>query len=167
MSDAENQVDEENTNAESAMDEPLGEGGKRALEAEREANKNLKKELQAALARIGEFEDAQRSDEEKQQHKIKELEEELTALRSNNSTLEHQILVSEVVTEVGLPVTLAGRLKGESKEELLEDAKSLMELVVPEGPRKPAPVPEAGRVGSAARTTADQFADVMQQAFNR
>lgn len=158
----------ENTPVESATDEQLGEGGKRALEAEREANKNLKKELHDALARIGEFEDSQRTDEEKRQHKIAELEKQLAERDAAFSSLERKLLVSEVVAEVGLPVDLAGRLQGDDRDALLADAKQLKEMLAPEGPRKPAPVPEAGSVhGVTARSTADQFADAFSQAFNR
>lgn len=161
-------AEQENTTADdSATDEPLGEGGKRALDAEREANKSLKKELHDALAKISAFEDAQRTDEEKQQHRIKELEDELNTVRGDYSALEHRLLVTDVAAEVGLPATLAERLKGTNREELLADAKALAEMVALDGPRKPAVVPEAGQAGRTSRSTAEQFSDVMQQAFHR
>ena len=48
------------------------------------------------------------------------------------SALERQILVRDVADEVGLPPALRDRLKGDTKEELLEDAKALAALV-PQG----------------------------------
>lgn len=166
MSENNDPVEGENTTVESATDEPLGEGGKRALEAEREANKNLKKELHDALARIGEFEDAQRTDEEKRQHKIAELEKQLAERDSAFSALERKLLVSEVVAEVGLPVDLAGRLQGDDRDALLADAKQLKEMLAPEGPRKPAPVPEAGSTGGVRTTSEQSFADFFSTNFN-
>lgn len=168
MSENHAPVEGENTTVESAKDEQLGEGGKRALEAEREARKNLEKELREATALIEQFKDAQRSDEEKQQHKIETLEAELNQARLDKETLEHQLLVADVAAEVGLPAELAARLQGDDRESLLADAAALKALLGPEGARKPAPVPEAGRVvGDSKRSTAEQFADAFNQAFNR
>lgn len=156
---------ESTTTDDSATDEPLGEGGKRALDAEREANKSLKKELHDALAKISAFEDAQRTDEEKQQHRIKQLEEQLTAAQAERQAIEHRLLANEVAAEFNLPATLSGRLQGETREELVADARALAEMVNLNGPRKPAPVPEAGRVGNANQSSEQTFSDFFSTNF--
>ena len=53
---------------------------------------------------------------------------------------EARLLRLEVGADVGLPVSLASRLQGSTKEELLADAEELMELVAPSKPSgKPKP----------------------------
>lgn len=53
---------------------------------------------------------------------------------------EARLLRLEVGADVGLPVSLASRLQGSTKEELLADAEELMKLVAPSKPSgKPKP----------------------------
>ena len=60
--------------AEATPDEPLGEGGLKALKAERAARADAEKQVAELAARIKEFEDAQKSEAERQAERLAELE---------------------------------------------------------------------------------------------
>lgn len=55
-------------------------------------------------------------------------------MKAKNAGLEHSLLVSTVARKFDLPETLAGRLRGETPEELEADAKALQALVTPGPP---------------------------------
>lgn len=147
---------------EEKRDEALGEAGKKALDSERAARKEAEKRLNEAIARLEKFEDAQRTDEERRERELEKLRETVEQERKRREAVERDLLVNSVADEVGLPKDLAGRLRGADRDELLADAKELKALLAPEGPRKPAPVPEAGAGKKAKRTTAEMFADAVK-----
>lgn len=153
--------------AEAAQGDALGEAGKRALDAERAARKETEKRLNEALARVEQFEDSQRTEDEKRQHELETLRAQVTDEQKRREAVERDLLVRSVAAEYGIPDELAGRLSGDDRESLAEDAKTLQKLIAPSGPRKPAPVPEAGSAHGAKRSTAEQFADLMSGAFNK
>ena len=64
-----------------------------------------------------------------------------------------------------LPDELANRLVGDDRETLVEDAKQLQKLVTPSGPRKPAPVPEAGSGSSPKVSKGELFENAWRGAF--
>lgn len=98
-------------------------------EIEKQA-KAEKKELERLKAEEQKRNDANLSETER----LKKQADELT---QTNAKLQAEILRRDVVTETGLPAALADRLKGTTKEEMLEDAKALM-AVIPQ-PDKPKP----------------------------
>ena len=61
-----------------------------------------------------------------------EMEAAIAAFRDTNAKLERQILVRDVADEVGLPKELAARLQGDTREELMADAKNLAKFAVVE-----------------------------------
>ena len=70
-------------------------------------------------------------------------------LTQENGGLKATVLQLEVGYELGLPLAIAKRLQGSTREEMLADAESLVELVAPAkkpGTRRPA---EALRGGGA------------------
>lgn len=158
----------ENQQEQSAMDDnQLGDGGKKALGAERQARKQAEKELAAAQARISEFEDAGRSELEKAQRRIEAAEAAAQTYQEQLASKERQILISEIAAEAGLPPAFQGRIQGETREELLADAQELSKFLAPSGPRRPAPVPEAGRgVDGGQVSSGDQFAQFFSDSFN-
>lgn len=119
-------------------DEPLGEGGLKALKAEREARSQAEKTAAEYAARIKEFEDAQKSEEEKQAERLKSLED---SAKSN----ELRAARYEVAAEVGLDLKAANRLQGSTREELLSDAEELKKLLDSRVP--PAPKPDHSQGG--------------------
>lgn len=109
-------------------DEPLGESGKKALEAEREA----RKKAEAELARIRkEIEDSKKSAEQKAAEEL----EEARRLAQENAA---KALRYEVAAAKGLDLALAPRLTGTTREELEADAEALKALI----PTKTTPAPD-------------------------
>ena len=140
---------------EQPQDEPkdvLGDAGKKALDAERKRANEAEKRFKEAAARIEEFENAQRTEEEKREHELQTLRAQIEEERKQREAVERDLLIKSVATEFGLPDELANRLVGDDRETLVEDAKQLQKLVTPSGPRKPAPVPEAGSGSSPLET---------------
>ena len=70
-----------------------------------------------------------------------------------------------MASEFGLPDELADRLVGDNRDALVEDAKQLQKLVTPSGPRKPAPVPEAGSGSSPKVSKGELFENAWRGAF--
>ncbi|WP_280381054.1 hypothetical protein [Nocardia wallacei] len=89
----------------------LGEGGKKALEAERQARAAAEKAQRAAEAKVKAFEDAQKTEAERTADRIRELE------RDAAKALRYEAAAAE-----GLPITSAHRLNGNTLEELRADA---------------------------------------------
>lgn len=162
--------DQQNTAGQATQDDEsgadqLGDAGKRALDAERTARKESDTRLKEALAKLEQFEDAQRTDEEKREHELTTLRQQLDAERTNRAKVERDLLVNSVAAEHGLPPELAARLAGDDREELVEDAKVLQGLMKPDGPRRPAPVPEEGRLGRPKLSHGEIFEDAWSKAF--
>ncbi len=122
---------------------------KRALDAERDRAKSAKKvaddakaELEAERKKVKDFEDRDKSEQEKAEQRATEAEKKAEAA-------EHKLLRLEVAAAKKLPSTLASRLTGETKAELDADADELLKLVKEEdsvsvdgGARKSTKTPE-------------------------
>lgn len=143
----------------------LGDAGKKALEAERKRANEAEKRLKEAAARIAEFEDAQRTEEEKREHELKTLREQIEEERKQREAAERNLLIKSVAAEFNLPDELANRLVGDDRDALVEDAKQLQKLIKPSGPRKPAPVPEAGSGSTPKISKGELFANAFRGAF--
>lgn len=59
--------------------------------------------------------------------------EDVTAKERRIADLEATALRYEVAFDLGLPKQIAERLKGSSREEMVEDAEKLLELIAPAG----------------------------------
>ena len=118
-------------------DEPLGEGGLKALKAERAARADAERQAAELAARIKEFEDAQKSEAERQAERLAELEK---------SARENEIarVRYEVAAEAGLSLDAAKRLHGGTREELAADAVELKRLLDSAVPSVPRPDPSQG-----------------------
>jgi hypothetical protein len=116
----------------------LGDAGKRAIQREREARKELEarlKELEPLAAKAKELEESQKSEAQRLQERAEAAER---AAQEANA----QLLRRDVAASKGLPPQLAARLRGTTTEELEADADELLAIVAP----KP---PAAGRAGDA------------------
>ena len=118
-------------------DERLGEGGKKALQAEREARAAEKRRADAAEARLKELDDAKLTDQQR-------LEAERDEYRSKADSAGATLAKYEAAEAAGIPLTWAKRLTGSTSEELLADAKSIKEQITPSGPK---PDPSQGGSG--------------------
>lgn len=97
-----------------------------AIKAERDKAKAEREARLAAEARIKEFEDAQKSEEEKRQEELAAAKQEAEAQKARVHELEVAQTRSEVAAEKKLPPKLAGRLTGETREEIEADADTLL-----------------------------------------
>lgn len=119
-----------------ADDEKLGEAGLKALQRERDARAAAEK----ALAELRqEIEDSKKSAEQK-------AAEALENAKKAAAEAAARALRYEVAAEKGLPLALAARLTGATKEELAADADALRALI-PATPPAPKPDPSAGASG--------------------
>jgi len=106
------------------------------LEKTREALKKANKEAADRRKRLDELEAAEAkrnqdamSESEKAQARIQQLETEKAQLEAKHREIERRDLQRKVAEAVGLPFALAERLRGESEEDLTEDAKAMLELL--------------------------------------
>lgn len=105
-----------------AGDEQLGEGGKRALDAERAARKRLEeqlKELRPLAAKAKEADEAKKDE-------VQRLTEQLAATTTDRdaATVDRDRL--KVAISKGLTLTQAKRLVGSTEDELTADADELL-----------------------------------------
>lgn len=96
--------------------EPLGDGGKAALAAERKARRDADAQLKALQAKLQEFEDRDKSELEKLQARLAAAEKQAT-----EATLK--ALRADVAQAKGVP---AGLLSGSTEEELNASADALL-----------------------------------------
>lgn len=161
-------VNTESDNEGASNDDALGEAGKKALNAEREARKEAEKRLKELDARVKEFEDRDKTEQERAQEHLERLTGDLDATRASLAAAELNLARVEVAHAKGIPTELVPRLRGETREELEADADALLEIVgkrEAEAPRKPKPVGSLGTGGNANLTPQEQFAALMQQSL--
>ena len=140
---------------ESAPETPtpdLGDGGKKALDAERRARRQAEKAASDAAARIKEFEDRDKTESQK-------LTEQLAALKAEAATARAEALRLRVAAELGLPGDLHEFLTGDDEEQVRAKAQKLMAATAAAtDPRRPAPDPTQGAkqgTGDGQLTRAD------------
>lgn len=132
-------------------DEQLGEGGKKALKAERDARTKAESDLSTAQKRIKELEDATKSDEDKRNERFNALEQ---SDREKDVTISSQaatILRYQIAAAKGLDLEAAERLRGNTKEEIEADADEFAKKF---GSKRVGEVPGAGERGSDATNVA-------------
>lgn len=135
-------------------DEPLGEPGLAALKSERAARAAAEKAAADALAKVKAYEDAQKTESEKQAERLAEIERENAELKSAKTR-------AEVAAAKGVPAAL---LTGSTQEELEASADALIafkgdqtqKLIVPNEGKSP---------GSSATSTAEAFAEWSEENF--
>ena len=112
----------------------LGDKGKAALDAERAARKAAEKTARDQAAELQRYRDADKSEADK-----------LAAREADIATREAALLRAEVATEKKLPVELAARLQGSTRDELLADADALAKLIPATAPTPPPARPAGGK----------------------
>ena len=147
-------------------EEPLGEGGLKALQAERDARAAAEKQAAALQAQIDEIEAAKLSDLEKAQKLAADAEARADALMAEVVARDRQILRQSIGAEAGLPAELIDRMQGDDEAALREDAKKLAALVPDNSPSPfPKADPSQGVQGTpSGGTTADRFASALTKA---
>ena len=142
-----------------APDEPLGEGGKKALAAEREARKAAEKSAADLAARLKDIEAAQMSDLERAQAAAKEYE--AAAAKASAEALRWRIAARHGITDEDAETFLTGT----DEDTLTRQAERLAALSTT-APATPKPDRSQGAKGNPQpASTADQFAAALEQAF--
>lgn len=104
--------------------EELGDAGKRALEAERKARRAAEKASADALAKVKEYEDAQKSESERLAAKVSELE-------ARAAKAEADALRQRIVSEAGIPADLADLVSGSDEATMRATAERLKAHIAP------------------------------------
>jgi Skp family chaperone for outer membrane proteins len=91
------------------------------------------------------------------------LQKQADEVKAENARLQAEILRRDVIAETGLPSSLADRLKGATKEELLADAKQLLAILPPQKPSAPA----IGATNPANGQTTETEAQKRERLFGR
>lgn len=121
----------------------LGDPGKRALQAERDARQKAESDLAALQKQIA---DANKTAEEKAAEALREAQE--LAAKNGAKALKY-----EIAAELGVPLAMASRLVGATREEIEKDAATLLAQIpagTPTGPVVPATgIDQGGREQSA------------------
>ncbi|WP_416902749.1 hypothetical protein [Micromonospora echinospora] len=130
-------------------DDPLGPAGKKALDEERAARKELERKL-AALAPLEQLAQALGGKSTGDgTTDLERLTERLTQHEAELATERAARYRAEVAAAKGLTPQQAARLQGATREELEADADALLALFPgPAGPRNPAPDPSQGPRGT-------------------
>lgn len=140
---------------ESSDSEPLGDGGKKALDAERRARNSAEREAKQLKARLDEIEAATLSKEEKA-HKLA-AEAEARAAAAEASAMRYKVAAKEGITDEDAELFLTGA----DEATLLKQATRLGELIkqVTELSKKPAGlhVPAEGRNPGAPALNGDDL----------
>lgn len=133
--------DDQNHDDDDNGDENLGANGLKALKAERENVKMLKAQLAKQAEKLKEYEDANKTEAEKQAERLAELEKTSAAVQKENMQIR-------VASAKGLPIDIASRLQGATKEEMEADAENLLKLMGNQS-HKPQADPSQGHSGEA------------------
>ena len=142
--------------------EALGEGGIKALHAERKARAEAEKRATEMAKRIEEYEAAQRTEAENLAHERDKALAELEAERKARADAERAVIAREVVAEMGLPVELAGRIQGDDREAMLEDARVFAAIAKANEPSRPAPIGAVGNGNNAPLSTSELFSNAIK-----
>lgn len=139
--------------AEAVESQELGDGGKKALQAERDARKQAEKANAELAARLKEFEDSKLSDLERAQKQAAENAAELARLRSEN-------VRNKVAIDKGVPADLVEFLTGDTEGDIAAKADLLLARL--NTPGTPKPDPSQGAKGEAAALNGDPLLSTLK-----
>lgn len=127
----------------------------------------LRKEIQGLQGKVAKFEDANKTEAQRQADEVTAAKADAKAAREAEAQLRLDLERRDVAEEKGLPAYLGPLLQGNTREELEAHADKLKQERENEGtgspkPRKPQPDPRLGRAGDGQISTADQFAAALK-----
>jgi len=131
----------------------LGDGGKKALQAEREARKAAERTAAEYAAKLKEFEDANLSELERTKKAAEESAAELARLRTEN-------VRNKVALDKGVPVDLVEFLSGDTEGDIAAKADLLMARL--NAPGTPKPDPSQGAKGDVTALNGDPLLDTLK-----
>lgn len=104
-------------------DGALGDAGKRALAAERDARRKAEADLKTARDELAKV----KADQDSSKSEIQKVLDKVAGLEQRAEAAERAALVAQVAQEKGLTPSQAKRLQGATREELESDAEELLE----------------------------------------
>lgn len=154
-------VDSADAYVEQSDSAELGDGGKKALDAERKRASEAEKQAKTLQAQIDALNDAKLTETER-------LQKQLDDLSSEYAKAQIESARNRVATEEQIPAGLVGYLVGDSEDSIRESAKSLKSAIAEASkPGTPAPDPSQGASGvTAGGSTASQFASYVASKLN-
>jgi len=128
------EMTEETTNTEMVEEKATETEAPKAVSAEEfeKMQKALKEANKEAAARRKKLEELEAKEKERQDAELSEIErlkKQNAELETKQKQLEHEQAKQKAALEAGLDPTLYDRIKGDTPEEMLEDAKSLAKLL--------------------------------------
>lgn len=163
---------ESKSTEQTVQDAPLGEGGLKALNAERDARAAAEtarvaaeKEAADLKAKLDAIEQSKMTELEKVQKAVAEAAEKTSQLEKEIAARDLQILKQNIGAEFKLPPELVGRLQGADEAALRADAKSLAEIV-PDSPFPKADPSQGAKGAVVGGTNADRFASFLDAKLN-
>lgn len=115
--------DDAGDSANDPQDEPLGEKGLKALRSERQRAAEAKKRAEAAEARLKEIEDAEKSELQRAQERIAELEKVTKTYEEENTRAK---LRAEVLSLKNVPSEWADFVTGDTEDEMIKAADRIL-----------------------------------------
>lgn len=112
-----------------ADEQQLGEGGQKALAAERKAKSAAERQAKAAQKQIDDLSKKLKAYEDRDKSESDRLTERATAAEKQAADAQTQLLRYEVAASKKLPSEWAARLQGSTQEELEADADQLLETL--------------------------------------
>ena len=151
-----------NTDSKPATDDELGEGGKKALAAERKRANDIQKQIEALTK-------AQKDNEDAELSELQRITKERDNLLAEQTRLSNENLRYRVATTTpDFPIHLASRLQGADEDALKADAAAIIEQFGGTKPVIPKADPSAGKKQSASGlSNAEQFAATIDDLFDK
>lgn len=131
----------------------LGDGGKKAIQAERDARKVAERTVADLAAKLKSFEDANLSELERTKKAAEESATELAALRTEN-------VRNKVALDKGVPADLVEFLTGDTEGDIAAKADLLLARL--NTPGTPKPDPSQGAKGDAAALNGDPLLNTIK-----
>jgi hypothetical protein len=138
---------------EAVESQELGDGGKKALQAERDARKAAERTAAEYAAKLKEIEDSNLSELERAKKVAEESAAELARLRTEN-------VRSKVAIDKGVPADLIEFLTGDTEGDIAAKADLLMARL--NTPGTPKPDPSQGAKGGATALNGDPLLDTLK-----
>lgn len=145
----------EPSEGEATEPQELGDGGKKALQAERDARKTAERTAAELAAKLKQFEDANLSELERSKKEADEAAAELAVLRQEN-------VRNKVALAKGVPADMIEFLTGSTEEEVAAKADLLMARLNTSGTPKP-DLSQGAKGTTSQGTTGDQFARFFEE----
>ena len=138
---------------EAPENQELGDGGKKALQAERDARKAAERTAAEYAAKLKEFEDANLSELERVKKAAEESAAELSRLRTEN-------VRNKVALDKGVPADLVEFLSGDTEGDIAAKADLLLARL--NTPGTPKPDPSQGAKGDGTALNGDPLLDTLK-----